>query len=107
MANQVISMQQIRALIQLLEKGYSLRAISTQLSMSRQTVTLYAASLKGADHTLEELRQLSDNDLANIVYAPTPEVFYPDAAKRLDFTARIPYFLTELKRTGVTRLLLW
>jgi hypothetical protein len=45
--------------------------------------------------------------LANIVYAPAKEVVYPDNARRLDFTARIPYFLTELKRTGVTRLLLW
>jgi hypothetical protein len=107
MANQVIIMQQIRALIQLLEKGYSLRAISAQLSISRQPVTLYAARLKNADHTLQELRQLSDNDLANIVYAPAKEVVYPDNARRLDFTARIPYFLTELKRTGVTRLLLW
>ena len=107
MANQVISMQQIRALIQLLEKGCSLRAISAQLGISRQPVTLYAARLKNADHTLQELRQLSDNDLANIVYAPAPEAVYPDNAKRLDFTARIPYFLTELTRTGVTRLLLW
>ena len=107
MANQVISMQQIRALIQLLEKGYSLRAISAQLGMSRQPVTLYAGRLKNADHTLQELRQLADNDLANIVYAPAPEVVYPDNARRLDFTARIPYFLIELKRTGVTRLLLW
>lgn len=107
MANQVISMQQIRALIQLLEKKYSLRAISAQLGISRQPVTLYAARLKRADHSLEELRQLSDNDLANIVYAPAPPVVYPDNARRLDFTARIPYFLTELKRTGVTRLLLW
>src|SRR5579862_8205707 len=107
MANQVISMQQIRALIQLLEKGCSLRSISAQLSISRQPVTLYAARLKNANHTLQELRQLSDNDLANIVYSPSPEVFYPDAARRLDFIARVPYFLTELKRTGVTRLLLW
>jgi transposase len=107
MANQVISMQQIRALIQLLEKGCSLRSISAQLGISRQPVTLYAARLKNADHTLQELRQLSDNDLANIVYSPAPEVVYPDNTRRLDFIARVPYFLTELKRTGVTRLLLW
>ena len=70
MANQVISMQQIRALIQLLEKGYSLRAISSQLGISRQPITLYAARLRSAAYSLEELRHFSDNDLANIVYAP-------------------------------------
>src|ERR1017187_10300672 len=103
MANQVISMQQIRALIQLLEKGCSLRSISAQLGISRQPVTLYAALLKNANYTFQELRQLSDNDLSKIVYTPAPEVVYPDIARREDFTARIPYFLTDLNRTGVTR----
>ncbi len=42
MANQVISMQQIRAIIQLLEKGFSLRVISSQLGICRPTITLYA-----------------------------------------------------------------
>ena len=107
MANQVISMQQIRALIQLLEKGYSLRAIAAQLGISRQPVTLYAARLKGAPYTLEALRQLSDTDLATIIYTPTAPVDFTDKPRMLDFIARIPYCLTELKRTGVTRLLLW
>ena len=107
MANQVISMQQIRALIQLLEKGYSLRAISAQLSMSRQPVTLYAARLRSASYSLEDLRYLCDSELAAIVYAPAGQVDYSDDARRLDLTTRIPYYLTELTRTGVTRLLLW
>ena len=75
MANQVISMQQIRALIQLLEKGYSLRAISAQLSMSRQPVTLYAARLRSASYSLEDLRYLCDSELAAIVYAPAGQVY--------------------------------
>lgn len=107
MANQVISMQQILALIQLLEKGYSLRAISTQLGMSRQPVTLYASRLKSSIHTLEQLRQFTDADLAANVYAPAVQPDHADDARRLDLNTRIPYFLTELKRTGVTRLLLW
>lgn len=107
MANQVISMQQIRALIHLLEKGYSLRAIAAQLGISRQPVTLYAARLKSAPYTLEALRQLPDTDLATIIYAPTVPVDHADKPRMLDFIARIPYCLTELKRTGVTRLLLW
>src|SRR5450432_1978559 len=99
MANQVISMQQIRALIQMLEKGYSLRAISSQLGISRQPVTLYAARLKSAAYSLDELRHFADNDLANIVYAPVMETDYSDNARRPDFNARVAYFLTELKRT--------
>lgn len=107
MSNQVISMQQIRALIQLLEKGYSLRAMAAQLGISRQPVTLYASRLKGSAYSMEDLRRLSDADLAAIVYDPPVQPDYSDDARRTDFIVRIPYYLTELKRTGVTRLLLW
>jgi transposase len=107
MANQVISMQQIRALIQLLEKGYSFRAIALQLNIARQSASLYTIRLKKSGHTLEVLRHLNDVDLGAVVYAPPKPIDYSDDARRLDFIARTPYFLTELKRTGVTRLLLW
>jgi len=106
MANQVISMQQIRVIIQLLEKGFSLRAISSQLSICRPTVTLYATRLKNAALPFDALRQLSDSSLSSIVYAPPIMIDYGDDERRMDFNNRIPYFLTELKRTGVTRLLL-
>lgn len=107
MANQVIIMQQIRSILQLLEKGYSLRAISAQLGIARQAVTLYVNRLKGAAFTLEQLRQLDDAALSAIVYDPPAVVDYSGNSKRLEFNSRIPYFLNELKRTGVTRLLLW
>jgi transposase len=107
MANQVISMQQIRALIQLLEKGYSFRAIALQLNISRQSASLYAIRLKKSGHSMEVLRHLNDVDLRAFVYAPPKQIDYSDDARRLDFISRTPYFLTELKRTGVTRLLLW
>jgi transposase len=107
MANQVISMQQIRAIIQLLEKGFSLRAISAQLGISRPTITLYATRLKNAALPFDALRQLSDASLSNIVYAPPIVIDYSDDERRMDFNNRISYFLSELKRTGVTRLLLW
>ena len=107
MANQVISMQQIRALIQLLEKGYSLRAIAAQLSISRQSATLYAIRLKSSGYTMEAFRHLNDAALSAVVYAPAVLIDYSDDFRRMDFISRTPYFLTELKRTGVTRLLLW
>jgi len=100
-------MQQIRALIQLLEKGLSLRSISTELGLSRQPVTFYAARLKTSSYRLDELRQLTDEDLAKIVYNPIAETKLSDPARRQAFTERIGYFISELKRTGVTRLLLW
>jgi transposase len=107
MANQVIIMQQIRAILQLLEKGYSLRAIAAQLHLARRTVTQYANRLHNHGLSLAELRQLPDAELAGIVYGSPIEVDYSRSPRRLDFVSRIPYFLTELTRTGVTRLLLW
>jgi len=100
-------MQQIRSLIQLLEKGYSLRAISAQIGLSRQPVTFYAARLKDTSYSFEALRQLPDEDLARIVYAPVVSKPLPLNARRQELDRRMPYFLSELKRTGVTRLLLW
>ncbi len=107
MSNKVILMQQIRALIQLLEQGMSFRAIAAELRLSRQPVTLYAARLKSASCSLAELRQLPDAELAKIVYHAAPPDNLSDSQRRKDFNTRIDYFLTELKRTGVTRLLLW
>lgn len=100
-------MQQIRSLIHLLEKGYSFRAIAAKLNLSRQPVTLYASRLKAAAASLEELRQLPDAELARIVYAPAVAEDLSDNQRRQDLNTRIAYFLAELKRTGVTRMLLW
>ena len=100
-------MQQIRTIIQLLEKGFSLRAISAQIGLSRQTVTFYASRLKNAPYSFEELRQLPDEDLTSIVYTPTVAVALSENARRQELDARMSYILSELKRTGVTRLLLW
>lgn len=107
MANKVITMQQIRTIIQLLEKGHSLRGISAEIRLSRQTVTFYAARLKASTYSFEALRQLPDTALAAIVYAPEVPLSVSENARRLELDGRMPYFLSELKRTGVTRLLLW
>jgi transposase len=107
MANKVILMQQIRALIQLLEKGFSFRSIATQLGMSRQPVTSYATKLKSSVYSLDELRRLSNEELAKIVYGPPIEPAVSDPARRKMLNERIAYFISELKRPGVTRLLLW
>src|SRR5664279_5553052 len=107
MSNKVISIQQIRSIIHLLEKGYSLRAISAQIGLSRQTVTFYVTRLKNAPYSLEALRQLPEEDLAGIVYTPVVATPLPESARRQELDVRMPYFLSELTRTGVTRLLLW
>lgn len=100
-------MQQIRTIIQLLEKGYSLRAIAAEISLSRQSVTFYATRLKASTYSFEALRQFPDAALAAVVYSPEVTLPLAESARRLELDGRMSYFLSELKRTGVTRLLLW
>lgn len=100
-------MQQIRLLIQLLEKDYSLRAIAAEINLSRQPTTEYARRLKKSCLSWEQLRQLPDAELAAIVYQPAVLPDFTDNTRRVEFNARLAYFQAELKRTGVTKLLLW
>lgn len=105
MSNKVITMHQVRSIIQYLTKGFSLRAISRELRLSRPTITEYASRLKNHNHSFTELQNLSDAELSAIVYAPVNAP--AEDLRKADFLDRAGYFLTELKRTGVTRLLLW
>lgn len=108
MSNKVITMQLVRSLIQSLEKGVSFRHISRELKLSRKTVTLYSKRLQNSNYSLAELRQLDDALLASLVYCSVDtSQSSPEDTRKAYFLSCMPYFLSELKRTGVTRLLLW
>jgi len=105
MSNNLVTMQQVRTIIQLLRKGFSGRKISRELQISRNTVKQYADLFKACAYSLEELQQMDDAGLSAIAYADAKQM---QANSRTgDFKSRIPYFLAELKRTGVTKQLLW
>lgn len=105
MSNNLVIMQQVRTLIQLLQRGFSGRRISRDLQLSRNTVKLYMDRFSACAFSLEALQQMDDAGLSAIAYADAKQM-QADSRKG-DFKARIPYFLAELKRTGVTKLLLW
>jgi len=67
----------------------------------------YVTRLKALTYSFEAFRQLPDAALAAIVYAPEVSSPWCENARRLELDGRMPYFLSELKRTGVRRLLLW
>lgn len=98
-------MQIVRTIIQLLQKGFSQRRIARELRLSRNTVKQYALRFASSNCSLDQLQQLDDAALSSIVYAEAKQL-QPDA-RRDDFVSRTDYFLAELTRTGVTRLLLW
>lgn len=105
MSNKVITMLQIGLIIDHLIKGSSLRTISRELHLSRKAVTGYSHRLKDCAIPLDKLKTMGDAELSAIVY---PAIKQPVQDRRKeDFLSRGDYFLKELTRTGVTRLLLW
>ncbi|SFW90153.1 transposase [Chitinophaga sancti] len=107
MANTVLTMQQIRSILQLLEKGFSYRSIAQELRINRKPVTAYGKRIAESGLSFKELRQLPDAELSKIVYPPTAQAPLPDPERRKALDELIGYMLSELKRTGVTRQLLW
>ena len=98
-------MQTVRLIIQQLQKGFSQRRIARTLKLSRNTVKHYVDKMGATTLSLQELQDLCDTDLSTLIYSDAKGL--QADPRKTDFLARIAYFLTELKRTGVTRLLLW
>jgi len=115
MANQPISMQHIRMVIQLLERGYSHRRIARELQLARNTVSLYIKRLQGSSYRLSELQSLDDALLSALVYEKSDEAQSDiglrqapaGSMRKKHFDEQVAHFRPELQRTGVTRLLLW
>lgn len=105
MANKVIEMHIVRSIIQQSARNYSERQIARQLNISRNTVRHYIQRFKATTYTWEQLLDLEDAALCELAYAPEDPPIKDE--RRLSFEERANYFLAELKRTGVTRHLLW
>ena len=105
MPNNVVPMQNVRGILQLLQKGIPLRQIARELNLSRNTVKLYTDRFHACACSLEQLQQMDDARLHAIAYADAQQM--QDNDRTHVFKLQLPYFLTELKRTGVTKYLLW
>ncbi|WP_207515241.1 IS21 family transposase [Longitalea luteola] len=101
----------IRTMLQLLQRSGSERSIAAELNMSRNTLRKYDAAFKACPYSYKELLAMDDTMLSEIVYPgtrPMPETDASGKDPRLEaFEALGDHFLNELKRTGVTRQLLW
>lgn len=105
MSNNLVTMQNVRSKLQLIIRGFSGRKISRDLVLSRNTVKLYTVRFNTCAFSLEQLQQMDDAGLHAIAYADAKQM---QADSRTgDFKSRINYFMAELKRTGVTKQLLW
>jgi len=104
MANKEIVMSKLRRLLQLYSQGKSKLFISKYLELSRNTVDKYVIRYKLLDLPPKEIDKLSDTDLDKLFFVQVTEDL-PQRHKVLyNF---FPYMEKELKKTGVTRHLMW
>jgi len=100
----------VRTMLQLLQRSASARSIAKELDISRNTISKYDAAFKASSYSYKQLLAMDDPTLSEIIY---PAVSKPrDEPQSNDsrieaFEARRDYFLKELKRTGVTKQILW
>jgi len=104
MAGKTIDMSRLRKVLKLHLQGKSKRFISVYLGLSRTTVKKYINQFERLRITLDELIKLDDQKLE--------ELFIK--AQHIELTPRLktlytffPYVEKELKKTGVTKYLLW
>lgn len=105
MSNKLVTMQQVRLIIHHLQRKESGRKIARELGLSRNTVKLYIERITSSSSSLDDIQKMNDSNLSALIY-PSLQKLSQDQ-RRSAFSDRTVYFLSELKRTGVTRRLLW
>ena len=104
MAGKPRPMSQIKQLLRLHRQGYSIKAIARTLNISKNTVKSYLQKLQSAALNPQELLQLEDPVLETKFHSGNPA--YKDP-RYIHFKGKLEHFSKELKRTGVTKKLLW
>jgi transposase len=107
MANKHLSMQKLRQILLLLERGYSERTIAKETHVSRPTIHLYALLFAGTGKDFNTLFKLTDQELFAIVRDGKVNKELVTDPRKMHFLEQVDYFILELKKVGVTRYLLW
>ncbi len=104
MAGKPIDMNKLRKVLKLYTQGKSKSFISDYLRLSRNTVKKYIKQFNELKVTFEDLTQMDDAKLEEL-FINTQLQETPSKLKSL--YAFFPYAEKELKKTGVTKMLLW
>ncbi len=104
MANKMITMLQIRRVLQLRKQGKSNREIARELHISRLTVNGYVKRIQDGQEA-DQLLKMSDQELSSFIQSASPPV--PADWRFEDLMNRIPTLSDELKKRHATRMILW
>jgi transposase len=104
MANKIILMSKIRQILRLYTQGESKRKISELTGVSRNTLKKYILEFRRKQLTIESIGEMSDHAL-EIVFGTEVEPAKDSRYEALQLL--LPGYEKELKRKGVTVLMLW
>jgi transposase len=105
MAGKTKPMRQIKQLLQMHKKGDGRKTIARKLGMSKTTVKGYLDKLKTMDIDVDRLLELDGPVLEAKFHSGNPA--YKENGRYAHIKENLGYYERELKRTGVTRKLLW
>lgn len=104
MPNNPISMIKIRQILRLQSQGCSKLQIAAQTGTARNTLKKYIKEFIASGLSFDEINELSDKELEDLFVKPEDKPLN----ERLQALFNLfPAFDKELKKKGVTRLLLW
>jgi transposase len=104
MAGKTRPMSQIKQLLRLQQQGKAKKEIARILGISKNTVKSYLHKYESSGYNIDDLLKLDDPVLESKFHLGNPsykEHRYEFLKKQMD------YYVQELKRNGVTRLILW
>lgn len=104
MAGKQIDMNKLRIALKLYCEGKSKLFISNYLRLSRNTVKKYIKQFESLKIPFEELNDLDDVKLEELLITRQERTLSPSLQALFDF---FPYAEKELRKTGVTKMLLW
>lgn len=110
MAGKPKPMSQIKQLLILHRQGQGIKAIARSLSMSRNTVKSYLFKLEKllsdsvTELSIEHILGMEEPEIYHLFHPGNPS--YKDSRYE-HFKSLLDYFSGELRRTGVSRALLW
>ncbi len=98
-------MLQVRRILQLRSQGKSNRDIARELHKSRTTVNEYVKRITESGRDIQQLLDLSDQELSSLLQACSPPG--PADCRLEDLMNRQQYLSAELQKRHTTRMVLW
>ena len=103
MANKTIDMNKIRQILRMHTHGKSKLHISEQTGVARNTVKKYIRQFSRKNLFYEDIMEISDHELQEM-FTHSPEV---PSERHQELHRLFPMIDKELRKTGVTRTILW